>query len=264
MKSKFFVLVISFLVFAGISSAGSNFFADISSNAWYKDDVDFVADKNIMSGENDKFRPDDYVTRAELASIISRIYEDIESEEDKILNVIPSLLNNTVAILGKNTYGSGIILENNLILTANHVVLDKVSIVTYKNKKYEGTVIKRDVKNDLALVKFDGTEFSKITLAESTQAGQTILTIGSPCELNFSISKGIISHDVRMIKSNNSFTDYIQLDASVNAGNSGGGVFDVDGNLVGIVVRKVYENNTEGYGYAVPYYKIRGFLQDID
>jgi serine protease Do len=66
-----------------------------------------------------------------------------------------------------------------------------------------------------------------------------------------------------MIKSNNSFTDYIQLDASVNAGNSGGGVFDVDGNLVGIVVRKVYENNTEGHGYAVPYYKIRNFLQDI-
>jgi S1-C subfamily serine protease len=261
MKTKLIISIIVFvMLFGTVVFASSSIFTDIKEDAWYKDAVTFVAEKGIMTGKEYKFRPDDYVTRAELASIITRIYEDIESEEDKILKIIPSLLDNTVVVLGNNTYGSGVILENNLILTANHAALtDKVSIVTYKNKKYEGTVIKRDAKNDLALIKFDGAEFSKIILAESTQAGQTILTIGSPCELNFSISKGIISHDVRMIKSNNNFTDYIQLNAAVNAGNSGGGVFDVDGNLVGIVVRGV----SAGMGYAVPYYKIRNFLENV-
>ena len=265
MKNRLIVLIIAFCIFFGtIVSADSGLFTDVAISSWYKNAVSFVAEKGIMIGDQGKFRPDDYVTRAEMATIISKIYKDVESTEDKIINTIPTLLNNTVIICSENLYGSGVILNNNLILTANHVaIIDKVNISTYRNKKLEGVVIKRDVNDDLALIKFTSNiKFDKIALAERAQIGQTILSIGNPLGLNFNIIKGIICHTARYVKENDEYKNYMQININVNPGDSGGGIFDINGDLIGIIVKKICENEIKGYGYAIPYYRIKGFLGD--
>ena len=267
MKNRLIVLIIAFCIFFGtIVSADSGLFTDVAMSSWYKNAVSFVAEKGIMIGDQGKFRPDDYVTRAEMATIISKIYKDVESTEDKIINTIPTLLNNTVIICSENLYGSGVILNNNLILTANHVaIIDKVNISTYRNKKLEGVVIKRDVNDDLALIKFTSNiKFDKIALAERAQIGQTILSIGNPLGLNFNIIKGIICHTARYVKENDEYKNYMQININVNPGDSGGGIFDINGDLIGIIVKKICENEIKGYGYAIPYYRIKGFLLDIE
>lgn len=121
------------------------------------------------------------------------------------------------------------------------------------------TIVRYNKFRDIALIKVDKTfdKAFKLTNVKSFKNLQDVITIGAPksVELGQSVSSGIISNER---KSNN--TNLIQLNMSVNAGNSGGPLFDASGTLHGVIVSKAIGNNTEGISFAIPGYLLQEYL----
>ncbi len=153
--------------------------------------------------------------------------------------------------------GSGVIIsEDGLAITNYHVVYG--SETTLKAVLPDGTVcalsvLHLDKITDLAIVKIDTTKTltpAKWANSDNAKAGQSIAVCGNPLGLGFSVSFGKIGHpnrDLGEVAGN-----FIQIDTSVNPGNSGGGLYDAAGNLLGIVNSKASGNNVDGIGYAIP------------
>ncbi len=154
--------------------------------------------------------------------------------------------------------GSGIIIKSNgYILTNNHVIEDANSIyVTLSNdKKYKATVVGADSQSDLAVLKISATGLTPVTMGKSSQlnVGDLAVIIGNPLgELGGTVSAGIISALDREVTIDDTPMTLIQTDASVNPGDSGGGMFNQYGQLVGIIVAKSSGTDVEGIGFAIP------------
>ena len=161
--------------------------------------------------------------------------------------------------------GSGVIIsEDGYIVTNNHVVesASDVSISLSSGETYDATIIGTDAKTDLALLKIDATglSYSKLVDSDTLKLGQEVVAIGNSLGKGTSSTNGIISALNREVTINNYTMDLIQTNASVNSGNSGGGLFDLNGNLVGIVNAKISSSasssssnaTVEGMGYAIP------------
>lgn len=154
--------------------------------------------------------------------------------------------------------GSGVIIQSNgYILTCAHVVEDAGSIkVTLKNgKSYTAKLVGTDSDNDLAVLKISATGLTAATYGNSSklEVGDTVVAIGNALgELSNTATTGIVSALDRQLTINNQKLTLLQTDASVNPGNSGGGLFDGSGNLIGIVESKSSGSDVEGLGFAVP------------
>ena len=161
--------------------------------------------------------------------------------------------------------GSGVIIsEDGYIVTNNHVVesATNVSITLNNGETYDATIVGTDAKTDLALLKIDanGLSYSKLVDSDTLNLGQEVVAIGNSLGKGTSSTNGIISALNREVTINNYTMDLIQTNASVNSGNSGGGLFDLNGNLVGIVNAKISSSasstssnaTVEGMGYAIP------------
>ncbi len=154
--------------------------------------------------------------------------------------------------------GSGfIITPDGLVVTNNHVVrnADKVTITLDNGKQYSAKVLGTDPKTDLALLKIKSSDtFAYVSFGKSDKArvGDQILAIGNPFGLGNTATTGIISARGRDIESG-PFDDFIQIDAPINQGNSGGPLFDLNGNVVGINTA-IYSPNggNVGIGFAIP------------
>ena len=164
--------------------------------------------------------------------------------------------------------GSGVILsEDGLAITNYHVVYGYET--SMKAALSDGTVCKLTVVHldkisDLAIVKIDTNK--KLTPAKwgdsaNLKAGQSIATCGNPLGLGSTVSFGKISHPDRDI--GEVAGHFIQLDASTNPGNSGGGVYDAAGNLIGIVNSKASGTNVDGIGYAIPSSRALTVINDL-
>jgi len=158
--------------------------------------------------------------------------------------------------------GSGVIVSpDGYILTANHVVSGadeiKVAIADDNKKEYIAKVVGTDPQTDVAVLKIDATGLPAITLADSDQLeiGDIILAIGNPLGLGQSVTMGIISGLGRHYGVNGAhgYEDFIQTDAAINKGNSGGALVDSEGRLIGINtwIASLGGGN-EGLGFAVP------------
>jgi serine protease Do len=158
--------------------------------------------------------------------------------------------------------GSGVIVSpDGYILTANHVVSGadeiKVAIADDNKKEYIAKVIGTDPQTDVAVLKIDATGLPAITLADSDQLeiGDIVLAIGNPLGLGQSVTMGIISGLGRHYGVNGAhgYEDFIQTDAAINKGNSGGALVDSEGRLIGINtwIASLGGGN-EGLGFAVP------------
>lgn len=151
-----------------------------------------------------------------------------------IVNAVSVVKDGTVF----TTTGTGFFINNDTIITSNHVVSgsSQISIVNEKSQYGNGVVIGRDIISDLALIKSDlrGTPV-KLLLGGSTKRGDEILIIGHPRNFQFTFSSGIIAHTNR--KGTNPITGipYIQTDAVINVGNSGSPVFNKTGEVIGMV-----------------------------
>jgi serine protease Do len=154
--------------------------------------------------------------------------------------------------------GSGFIIDpTGYVVTNNHVVAnaDKVTVIFQDNSKHPAKVIGRDSKTDLALLKIDTTDaLPYVSWGDSnaTQVGDWVLAVGNPFGLGGTVSSGIISARGRDIHSG-PYDDFLQIDASINRGNSGGPTFSLDGQVIGINTA-IYSPNggSVGIGFAIP------------
>jgi len=133
--------------------------------------------------------------------------------------------------------GSGFfITRDGYAVTNNHVVqnAENVQVTTDDGKTYSAKVIGTDPKTDLALIKIDGSDFPFVKLADTPpRIGDWVLAVGNPFGLGGTVTAGIVSARGRDIGAG-PYDDFIQIDAPVNKGNSGGPTFDVDGNVIGV------------------------------
>lgn len=154
--------------------------------------------------------------------------------------------------------GSGVIIkENGYIITNNHVVegARKITVNLDEDKDYEATLVGTDEKNDIAVLKINAKGLTAANIGKSSNlsAGDMAVVAGNPLgELGDSISAGIISSTSRKVTLENQEMNLIQTDASVNPGNSGGGLFNGSGQLIGVVVAKSSGTGVEGIGFAIP------------
>jgi serine protease Do len=133
--------------------------------------------------------------------------------------------------------GSGFfITADGYAVTNNHVVqnAERVQVTADDGKTYSAKVIGTDQRTDLALIKVDGSDFPYVKLADHTpRIGDWVLVVGNPFGLGGTVTAGIVSARGRDIGAG-PYDDFIQIDAPVNKGNSGGPTFDVEGNVIGV------------------------------
>ena len=151
--------------------------------------------------------------------------------------------------------GSGFIMnKEGYILTNNHVVedADQIKVKLANGKEYDGKVIGRDPKTDLALVKINGaSDLHPLTLGNSDnmKVGNWVVAVGSPFGLEQTVTAGIVSAKGRVIGSG-PYDNFIQTDASINPGNSGGPLINMNGEVVGVNTAIIAEG--KGIGFAIP------------
>ena len=151
--------------------------------------------------------------------------------------------------------GSGFVMtQEGYILTNNHVVedADQIKVKFANGREYDGKVIGRDPKTDLALVKVEGaSDLHPLTLGNSDdlKVGSWVVAIGSPFGLEQTVTAGIVSAKGRVIGSG-PYDDFIQTDASINPGNSGGPLINMRGEVIGINTAIIASG--QGIGFAIP------------
>src|SRR5208282_364863 len=166
--------------------------------------------------------------------------------------------------------GSGVIVSpDGYILTANHVVEGadeiKVAVGDSDSKKFTARVVGTDPPTDVAVLKIDAKDLPAITLGDSDQleVGDVVLAIGNPFGVGQSVTMGIISGLGRHYGMNG-YENFIQTDAAINKGNSGGALVDAEGRLVGINTWiATSSGGSEGVGFAVPINLARHVMQSL-
>ncbi|MCQ2974340.1 MAG: Do family serine endopeptidase [Bacteroidales bacterium] len=170
--------------------------------------------------------------------------------------------------------GSGVIISNDgYIVTNNHVIENSTSIEVVLNDKrtYDAKLIGRDPATDIALLKIEAPDLTVIPFGNSdnVKIGEWVLAIGNPFNLTSTVTAGIVSAKARNIniinnKNGYSVESFIQTDAAVNPGNSGGALINIDGQLVGINTAIASQTgNFAGYAFAVPVSIVQKVISDL-
>lgn len=165
--------------------------------------------------------------------------------------------------------GSGIIIsEDGYIVTNDHVIGNaaEVMVRTQDGTEYSAKLVGTDEKTDLAAIKIDAKNLTPATFADSdqVQAGQLAIAIGNPLgTLGGTVTDGIISAAHREISIEGQSMELLQTSAAVNPGNSGGGLFNQSGQLVGIINAKSIGDDVEGLGFAIPSNLVQEVTQEL-
>lgn len=165
--------------------------------------------------------------------------------------------------------GSGVIYTNDGYIITNHHVIDgatSITVILNDGTKYSAALIGSDSKTDLAILKIEATNLPAAVLGNSDMlvVGEQVFAIGNPLgELGGSVSEGIISAKDREIQIENQTMTLLQTTAAVNPGNSGGGLFNLKGELVGIVNAKSSGSDVEGLGFAIPISTAKDIINDL-
>ena len=167
--------------------------------------------------------------------------------------------------------GSGVIIrEDGYIVTNNHVIdgATRIEVTLNNNQTYPATLVGTDPATDVALLKVEATGLPVIPFGDSDKLrlGEWVIAIGSPYDLRSTITAGIVSAKGRSMPSNGEFKieSFIQTDAAVNPGNSGGALVDKAGNLVGINTAIISQTGSySGYSFAVPSNIVKKIAYDL-
>lgn len=165
--------------------------------------------------------------------------------------------------------GSGVIIsQDGYILTNNHVIngANSVKVRLRDGTEYDATIIGSDSDNDIALLKVSATGLSPATFGDSNSlaVGDYVVAIGNPLgELGGTVTDGIISALARKVTIEDTQMTLLQTNAQVNPGNSGGGLFNANGELVGIVNAKQSATEVEGIAFAIPINNVLDILSDL-
>ena len=156
-------------------------------------------------------------------------------------------------------FGSGVIISSDGYIVTNNHVIDKADVISVKlndGREFKGRIIGTDPSTDLALVKIEGEDLPTIPVGDSNQLkiGEWVLAVGNPFNMASTVTAGIVSAKARSLGVyNNGVESFIQTDAAINQGNSGGALVNARGELVGI--NSVLYSPTgaySGYGFAIP------------
>ncbi|EFM01958.1 MAG: Do family serine endopeptidase [Hoylesella marshii] len=153
--------------------------------------------------------------------------------------------------------GSGVIISSDgFIVTNNHVVegADELTVTLNDNREYSARIIGTDKTTDLALIKIDGRNLPTLPIGDSDKlkVGEWVLAVGNPFNLNSTVTAGIVSAKARSLGANG-VESFIQTDAAINSGNSGGALVNTQGELVGINAMLYSQTGSyAGYGFAIP------------
>lgn len=170
--------------------------------------------------------------------------------------------------------GSGFIIsDDGYILTNQHVIdsSNSITVTMYDGSTYDAALIGYDQSNDIAVLKIDATGLTPVVLGDSDamNVGDSVVAIGNPLgELTFSLTAGLISAKDRHVTTSNGTTmNLIQTDAAINSGNSGGALFNMYGEVVGVTNAK-YSSSSSGasidnIGFAIPINTIRPIVESI-
>jgi serine protease Do len=177
---------------------------------------------------------------------------------------MPNMPNGHEIITGQ---GSGFFISGDgYAVTNNHVVqnAENVQVTTDDGKTYKAKVIGTDPRTDLALIKIDGKDFPYVKLSDTTpRVGDWVLAVGNPFGLGGTVTAGIVSARGRDIGAG-PYDDFIQIDAPVNKGNSGGPTFDVDGNVIGVNTAIFSPSGgSVGIAFAIPADTVKSVIAQL-
>ena len=165
--------------------------------------------------------------------------------------------------------GSGFIIDaKGFIVTNNHVIdgADEVTVIMGNKDEYKATIVGHDSETDLALLKIEAKKplpFVELGDSDKPRVGDWVMAVGNPFGIGESVSVGIVSARNRDLRSGN-FDDFIQTDAAINKGNSGGPLFDMGGKVVGINTAIYSPNGSSvGVGFATPANLAKKVIADL-
>lgn len=168
----------------------------------------------------------------------------------------------------QNDLGSGVIVSTDgYVLTNAHVIngADEILIMLYDGRQIEAEVVGIDAETDLAVLHIELDNLKAINMGDpkSAQVGDVTLAIGNPFGFGQTVTQGIISATGRNLVDSSLLVNFLQTDAAINAGNSGGALVDAYGNLLGINARKLESSGSVGLGFAIPADVAVDVLMDI-
>lgn len=214
--------------------------------------------------------PEEFLEKAESnVSPYGSAGEDVFSVSQVVQTVADTVVVIDVTVTTGNSFfgsqvgsgsGSGVIIsDDGYILTCHHVVEDALSITVTLNSgdRYEATLVGSDENSDLAVIKIDSEEtllYAKQGRSSDLVVGEWVVAIGNPLgTLGGTVTDGIISATERNIQtSDGTVMTLLQTNAAINSGNSGGGLFNLDGELIGVVNAKYAAEGVEGLAFAIP------------
>lgn len=171
--------------------------------------------------------------------------------------------------------GSGFIISpDGYVVTNNHVIspardgatVDSITVIMSDRKEYEATLVGRDVASDLALLKIKANNLPFVKFGDSTRTrvGDWVVAIGNPFGLGGTVTAGIVSALHRTITGGGQYDRYIQTDAAINSGNSGGPMFDLEGNVIGINTALISPTGGNvGIGFAIPAEAVKPVIEAL-
>lgn len=169
----------------------------------------------------------------------------------------------------EQTLGSGVVVDTAGHIVTNHHVIEnaeRVSVQLADGRQAEASVVGRDPDTDLAILRVNLDRMAVMPLGRSDQlrVGDVVLAIGNPIGLTQSVTQGIVSGTGRGQLGVATFENFIQTDAPINFGNSGGALVNTNGELIGINTAVLAKNlGVEGIGFAIPVNLVRGVMQEI-
>ena len=169
--------------------------------------------------------------------------------------------------------GSGFIIsKDGYIVTNHHVIEDSnsITVTLYDGRTFEAKLIGSDESNDVAVLKIEADDLKPVTLgsSEALSVGDDVAAIGNPLgELTFSLTKGVVSALDRTVTTEDSVMTLIQTDAAINSGNSGGALFNMNGEVVGITNAKYsssgFSASVDNIGFAIPIDNVKSLIESL-
>ncbi|MCF0260025.1 MAG: trypsin-like peptidase domain-containing protein, partial [Erysipelotrichaceae bacterium] len=196
----------------------------------------------------------------------------VEKVSPSVVEITTEVVSNGNSMFGQyvaSGAGSGVILsEDGYIVTNNHVIenASNIQVKTPDGQSYTAKLVGTDPQTDIAVIKVDAAGLTPAAIGNSDniQVGQAAIAIGNPLgSLGGTVTTGIISAVGREITVEGETMTLLQTDAAINSGNSGGGLFDASGNLIGIVNAKQAATGIEGLGFAIPISDVTQVISDL-
>ena len=165
--------------------------------------------------------------------------------------------------------GSGVILTTDGYIVTNYHVVEgaqQITVTLHDDSTYTATVVGSDQQSDIALLKIDATGLTPAVLgdSDSVQVGAVVIAVGNPMgTLGGTVTDGIVSALHRDISVEGNEMTLMQTSAAISPGNSGGGLFNTNGELIGIVNAKYSDEDAEGLGFAIPVNTMKTVVQDL-